>query len=71
MSNRKRFKTRDANTLAFYGIQHDKNYETAADPETMLTDLLADLRHYAGARNIDLLRCFEMAETHFEAEQAC
>lgn len=40
------------------------------DDQTNLTDLLADLMHYAQAHELPFDQCVESARTHFEAEDA-
>jgi hypothetical protein len=39
------------------------------DEPTNITDLLADLMHYAAHQDIDFDRCLETAEIHFHAEK--
>jgi hypothetical protein len=39
------------------------------DEPTNITDLLADLMHFAAQQDIDFDRCLETAEIHFNAEK--
>jgi hypothetical protein len=39
-------------------------------PETVLTDLLCDLMHYASAKEIDFAACLDRARLHYDAELA-
>lgn len=39
------------------------------DPETLITDLMADLMHLAVLKELDLGRIQRLAEMHFSAEQ--
>jgi hypothetical protein len=38
------------------------------DEPANITDLLADLMHYAAQQDIDFHRCLETAEAHFNTE---
>jgi hypothetical protein len=40
------------------------------DPETLITDLMADLMHLAMYKELDLDRILRVAAMHFNAEQA-
>ena len=38
------------------------------DPDTVLTDMLCDLRHYADRESIAFKTCLDRAEMHYAAE---
>ena len=43
----------------------------ASEPEqTILTDLLTDLRHYCSARNLDFEHSVKWSQVHHEAEES-
>jgi hypothetical protein len=39
------------------------------DAETLITDVLADLRHYCAREGINFKACLRMSETHYECEK--
>ena len=51
-----------------YATGKEGGEELYEDPETVLTDLLCDLRHYADRESIDFKTCLDRAETHYDAE---
>ena len=57
-----------AHAVQQYAIGKEGGEELYDDPETVLTDLLTDLRHYADRENIDLKTCLNRAEMHYDAE---
>jgi hypothetical protein len=57
-----------AQTLLQYAISKEGGEELYDDPETVLTDLLCDLRHYADRESIDFKTCLDRAEMHYDAE---
>jgi hypothetical protein len=47
--------------------RHEEGFDI--DTQTLVTDFLADLMHYAGrSSSLDLTEALRMAEIHFEAE---
>lgn len=44
-------------------------YEDLGDPETVITDMLADLRHLCDAVGLEFHACDRMAYTHYAAEK--
>jgi hypothetical protein len=57
-----------AHALLQYATGKEGGEELYDDPETVLTDLLSDLRHYAGRETIDFKTCLDRAEMHYDAE---
>lgn len=53
-----------------YAIGKEGGEQLYDDPDRVLTDLLSDLRHYAGREDIDFKACLDRAEMHYEAELA-
>jgi hypothetical protein len=51
-----------------FAIGKEGGEELYDDPETVLTDLLTDLRHHADRENIDFKTCIDRAEMHYDAE---
>lgn len=58
---------RIAPTLQAYCKAKNEVYDEL-DTDCEITDLMADLMHFCAKRGYDFLKCFRMAETHFEAE---
>lgn len=44
-------------------------YEDLGDPEVVITDMLADLRHLCGAVGLKFHACDRMAYTHYTTEK--
>ena len=56
-------------TIAYLNLFDPEAY-AEKDSETVLTDLLADLMHYASNRKIDFCWCHARAQAYYEAETA-
>jgi hypothetical protein len=56
--------------LLEYAIAKGSNGGLYDPPETVLTDLLCDLMHYAELKEIDFAACLERARMHYDAEKA-
>lgn len=56
--------------LIAYAMLEGRIDELDPMAETLVSDLLADLMHYAGTCRLDFHRCIEVALMHFEAEDA-
>lgn len=54
--------------LLKYSIAKEGGEELYDIPESVLTDILADLMHYAARESIDFNRCLDQATGHYEAE---
>jgi len=63
----------DAGSIAFEAYQHAKGLTDdppRQSPQETLTDLLADLRHFAAAAEIDFEAAVRMSEFHYEEESS-
>ncbi len=59
-----------AKALLQYAIDKEGGEELYDEAELVLSDLLADLRHYAARESIDFKTCIDRAEMHYDAEVA-
>ncbi|MGD0973458.1 MAG: hypothetical protein ABR866_05180 [Candidatus Korobacteraceae bacterium] len=57
-----------AHAVLQYATGKEGGEELYDDPETVLTDLLTDLRHYTVRENIAFKTCLDRAEMHYDAE---
>ena len=57
-----------AHAVLQYATGKEGGEELYDDPETVLTDLLTDLRHYTACENIDFKTCLDRAEMHYDVE---
>lgn len=63
----------DAGCIAFEAYREAKGLTdcpSRQSPEETLTDLLADLRHFAAAAEIDFEAAVRMSEFHYEEESS-
>lgn len=57
-----------AHGILQYATGKEGGEELYDGPETVLTDLLCDMRHYADRENFDFKICLDRAEMHYDAE---
>lgn len=62
--------SRAEHLLIFYAYREGRSDELSSSEETVLTDLLADLMHYAHSMRMDFQNCIDVAQMHFDAEIA-
>jgi len=53
-----------------FGTAKEGGEELYDDPDSVLTDLLCDLRHYADRESIVFQTCLDRADMHYETEVA-
>jgi hypothetical protein len=53
-----------------YAIAKGEARGLYTDTETIFTDFLADLMHFADREGLDLERCISMAALHYDAEKS-
>jgi hypothetical protein len=58
------------NALLDYAVAKKDKAGFYDGPATVLTDMLCDLMHYAGLKQIDLEECIRTARMHYQAELA-
>lgn len=51
-----------------FAAQTHQSIQSGSDAAEIVTDLLADLRHYADRAGIDWEQAIRMADTHYAAE---
>jgi hypothetical protein len=56
--------------ILHYAIAKGEARGLYTDIETVFTDFLADLMHFAEREDLDVHRCIHMATVHYEAEKA-